>query len=256
VIGLLICVILHIPGITKHLLSVHKFTLNNKVFFEFHPWHFLIKDLLTRKTLLGGRCKGGLYHLSPSDAAQLKQALISRSFPSRAQWHARLGHPSPQVVQSILSLNNILCPQESTRFICNACQVAKSHQLPYLSSVHRTLAPLELIHSDVWGPAPVSVNGYKYYISFIDDFTKFTWIYLMHDRSEAPRFFQLFQTSVERLLDAKIKIVQSDWGGESTKNSTIPFSGLWASLIMSHVLTPINKTALLREKTVTLLKSA
>jgi hypothetical protein len=84
--------------------------------------------------------------------------------------------------------------------------------LSYLSAVHRTLAPLELIHSDVWGPTPVSVNGYKYYISFIDDFTKFTWIYLMHDRMEAPKIFQLFQTNVERLLDAKIKIVQSDWG--------------------------------------------
>jgi hypothetical protein len=76
--------ILHVPEITKHLLSVHKFTLDNKVYFEFHPWHFLVKDLLTRKTLLGGRCKGGLYHLTPSDATQLKQALTSRSLLSRA----------------------------------------------------------------------------------------------------------------------------------------------------------------------------
>jgi hypothetical protein len=79
--------ILHVPAITKHLLSVHKFTLDNKVFVEFHPWHFLIKDHLTRKTLLAGRCKGGLYHLLPSDAAALKEAFISRSLPSRAQWH-------------------------------------------------------------------------------------------------------------------------------------------------------------------------
>jgi hypothetical protein len=90
--------ILHVPAITKHLLSVHKFTLDNKVFFEFHPWHFLIKDHLTRQTLLAGRCKGGLYHLKPSDSAALKEAFISRSLPSRAQWHARLGHPSPPVV--------------------------------------------------------------------------------------------------------------------------------------------------------------
>lgn len=58
--------------------------------------------------------------------------------------------------------------------ICNACQLAKSHQLPYVPSNHRTLAPLDLIHSDVWGPAPCSVNGFKYYISFIDDLNKFT----------------------------------------------------------------------------------
>jgi histone deacetylase 1/2 len=101
--------------------------------------------------------------------------------------------------------------------VCNSCQLAKSHQLPYASSIHRALSPLELICSDVWGPAPQSVGGFKYYISLIDDFSKFTWTYLMHDRSEAPCFFLQFQAHVERLLDTKIKIVQSDWGGEYQK---------------------------------------
>jgi len=77
--------------------------------------------------------------------------------------------------------------------------------------------PLEIIHSDVWGPAPISVGGYKYYISFIDDFTKFTWIYLMVDRTEVQRIFLQFQKHVERLLDNKIRCVQSDWGGEYQK---------------------------------------
>jgi hypothetical protein len=49
--------------------------------------------------------------------------------------------------------------------------------------------PLELIHSDVWGPAPIFVDGYKYYIDFIDDFTKFTWIHLMVDRIDVQRIF-------------------------------------------------------------------
>jgi transposase InsO family protein len=209
--------ILHVPEIAKHLLSVHKFCLDNKVFFEFHPWHFSIKDPISRKMLLDGRCEGGLYSLKPSDVADLKQALLSRLSPSRAQWHARLGHPSPQVVQSILRLNNIACPPQSDVQVCNACQLAKSHQLPYVSSSHRVLSPLELIHSDVWGPAPQSVGGFKYYISFIDDFSKFTWVYLMHDRSEASRLFRQFQTHVERLLGTKIKTVQSDWGGEYQK---------------------------------------
>jgi histone deacetylase 1/2 len=71
-----------------------------------------------------------------------------------------------------------------------------------------------MIFSDVWGPAPQSVGGFKYYISFIDDFSKFCWVYLMHDRIEAPHIFCEFQLHVERLLDAKIKCVQSDWGGE------------------------------------------
>jgi hypothetical protein len=110
------------------------------------------------------------------------------------QWHARFGHPSPQVVRSILRLNNLPCLKDtSLSSICNACQLAKSHQLPYTHSIHHTTMPLELIHSDVWGPAPISIGVFRYYISFVDDFTCFTWIYLMIDRTDAPRFFLQFK---------------------------------------------------------------
>jgi hypothetical protein len=220
--------ILHVPDISKNLLSVHKFSRDNDVFFEYHPWYFFIKDRQSRKALLEGRCESGLYPIKPSDAATLRHALLSRS-TSRAQWHARLGHPSSQIVQSILRLNNILFASESSLPVCNACQLAKSHQLPYSSSVHRSIAPLELIFSDVWGPAPQSVGGFKYYISFVDDFSKFSWLYLMHDRSEAPHIFLQFQTHVERLLDTKIKCVQSDWGGEYQKIHNTFFRSLGIS---------------------------
>jgi hypothetical protein len=171
--------ILHVPTIAKHLLSVHKLSRDNNVFFEFHPWHFSIKDCMTRRSLLVRRCEVGLYPLKPLDVDVLKQAIMSQS-TSHAQWHA-----STQVVRSILCLNNIYCSKESVLSVCNACQLAKSHQLPYNNSVHRSEFPLELVFSDVWGPAPTSVGGYKYYISFIDDFSKFSWLYLMHDHSEA-----------------------------------------------------------------------
>ena len=91
------------------------------------------------------------------------------------QWHAWFGHPSVQVVRSILSLHHLPCRAEtSLSTVCNACQLAKSHQLPYHSSTFHATTPLELIYSDVWGPTPVSIGGYKYYISFIDAISKFT----------------------------------------------------------------------------------
>jgi hypothetical protein len=127
-----------------------------------------------------GTCESGLYPITPSDAASLHHALFSRSL-SHAQWHARLGHPSPQVVQSVLHLNNISCTSESSLPVCNACQLAKSHQLPYSSSIHRSTSSLEMIFFRCLGSDPQSVGGFKYYISFIDDFSKFWWIYLMHD---------------------------------------------------------------------------
>ena len=77
--------------------------------------------------------------------------------------------------------------------------------------------PLQLIFSDVWGAAPESVGRYKYYVSFIDDFSKFTWIYLLKFKSEVIQKFRDFQHLVERLFDRKIIAVQSDWGGEYEK---------------------------------------
>jgi hypothetical protein len=81
---------------------------------------------MTRRSLLVGQCVVSLYPLKPSDVDVLKQALVSQS-TSHAQWHALLGHPSTQVVRSILHLNNIPCSKGSVLSVCNACQLAKSH---------------------------------------------------------------------------------------------------------------------------------
>ena len=73
----------HVPESFKHLLSVHKFSCDNDVFFKYHSWHFSIKDRRLRKSFLDGRCKSGL---KPSDADGLKHALVSRS-TTHARWH-------------------------------------------------------------------------------------------------------------------------------------------------------------------------
>jgi hypothetical protein len=77
--------------------------------------------------------------------------------------------------------------------------------------------PLELVFSDVWGPTCESVGRNKYYVSFIDDFSKFTWIYLLKHKSDVFQKFKEFQTLVEWLFDKKILAIQTDWGGEYQK---------------------------------------
>jgi hypothetical protein len=89
--------------------------------------------------------------------------------------------------------------------------------LPYPNSLSMSKNPLELVFSDVWGAALESVGRKKYHVSFIDDFSKFTWIYLIKFKSEVFAKFLEFQTLVERLFDRKIIVVQTDWGGEYQK---------------------------------------
>jgi histone deacetylase 1/2 len=98
--------------------------------------------------------------------------------------------------------------------VCDACQQGKSHQLPFLLSTRVTTAPLEIIYSDVWGPAHVSTSGHQFYVSFIDAYSRSTWLYLLKHKSDVFKVFLQFQQHVERLLGRKIIHVQSDWGGE------------------------------------------
>lgn len=69
----------------------------------------------------------------------------------------------------------------------------------------------------MWGPAPSSVGRHTYYVSFIDDYSKFSWIHLLKKRSDVFQVFKNFQALVERKFDSKILVVQSDWGGEYEK---------------------------------------
>lgn len=76
-----------------------------------------------------------------------------------------------------------------SKSVCNACQQAKSHQLPYYRSLNKSSSPLELVFSGVWGATLEFVSIKQYYVSFIDDYNKFTWIYLLRYKSE---IFQKF----------------------------------------------------------------
>ena len=94
---------------------------------------------------------------------------------------------------------------------CDACQQGKSHQLSYLKSTSVSTSPLDLVFSDVWGPAPTSVGRFNYFVSFIDDYSKFTWIYLLRYKSEVFQCFHDFQSLVERQFNRKIRAMQTDW---------------------------------------------
>jgi hypothetical protein len=69
------------------------------------------------------------------------------------------------------------------------------------------------VFSDVLGAAPESVGRFKYYVSFIDDFSKFTWIYLIKHKSEVFQCFSDFQNLVERMFGRKFIAMQTDLGG-------------------------------------------
>jgi hypothetical protein len=82
--------------------------------------------------------------------------------------------------------------------------------------VKRSVRILEMLHTNICGPFPVKyVYGFDSYITFIDDFSRYGYIYPNKERSEALDNFKIFKAEVENWHDLKIKIVNSDRGGES-----------------------------------------
>ena len=79
------------------------------------------------------------------------------------------------------------------------------------------LGTLELIHSDVCGPMPsIALSGYEYYVTFIDDYLRKTWIYLFNNKSEVFGKFKEFKALIENQSEKRIKTLRFDNGGEYT----------------------------------------
>ena len=78
---------------------------------------------------------------------------------------------------------------------------------------------MELIHSDVCGPMPsTSLSGYEYYVTFVDDYSRKTWIYFLTNTSELLGKFKEFKALIKNHSERRIKTLRSDNGGEYTSN--------------------------------------
>ncbi|KAL0367866.1 UNVERIFIED_CONTAM: Retrovirus-related Pol polyprotein from transposon TNT 1-94 [Sesamum radiatum] len=142
-------------------------------------------------------------------------------------WHMRLSHVSYSKLDTMMKKSMLKgLPKLEVRrdTVYAGCQYGKAHQLPYEESNFRAKEPLELIHSDVFGPVrQASIGRMKYMVTFIDDFSRYVWVYFMKNKSETLMKFKEFKKSVEAEIDRGVRCLRTDNGGEYTSNKFLDF---------------------------------
>jgi transposase InsO family protein len=196
--------VLYLPEFPFNLLSVHKLTLALNCSVAFYPSHCEFQDLKTKRMIGRGFVKDGLYYFQPSSTS-IPSALHSTNSPY--QWHCRLGHPSSvnlkHLVPTLPTFSN---------FNCETCELSKHHRATFKLRIDDPcLHPFELVHSDIWGPARTTgLCDARYFVTFIDDHSRLTWVYVLKDRSQLFSVFQSFYAEISNQFNAKLLAFRTD----------------------------------------------
>lgn len=217
----------HVPEVRKNLLSVSQLEEKGfKVVF----YNGKVEAFLNNKLIFCGSKNGTLFSVSMSidrsaTAYYGKTIKYDNSSGEIDLWHRRLGHLSfknldilvkGDLVNGLDSLKN----NHFQNFSCESCILGKMSIQPYNGTRLKATKPLELIHSDVCGPiTPVSWDGSEYFVSFIDDFTHFTVVFLIKNKSEVYEKFCEYYNYATKHFNKNILRLRCDNGGEYTSNS-------------------------------------
>ncbi|XP_073102006.1 uncharacterized protein [Elaeis guineensis] len=153
-------------------------------------------------------------------------------------WHLRFGHVnfgSLKVLSSKATVKGLPLIEDTPKGICEGCITGKHSRASFpKESFHQARRPLQLIHTDIYGPiTPASFGGRHYFLTFIDDFSRKIWVYHLKEKCDALETFKRFKALVENQTRCKIKALRSDRRGKFTSNAFEEFcisQGIWRTL--------------------------
>lgn len=147
------------------------------------------------------------------DLRNTTNVLLSKT-TSASLWHQRLGHPSNRSEKQICKLMGKRFEKSS----CDHCIEAKQTKVPHVRERIRAQRSLQLIHSDVLVVNQADYQGRRYVVTFIDDYTHFTVVYVIHNKSEVLDCFKDYKAYAENHFERKISRLRCDNGGEYTSS--------------------------------------
>jgi hypothetical protein len=208
--------VMYVPALKKNLLSVSTIT-DNHLKVEFGKLGCIVKDVQDHyKVVSTGTRVGGLYRLDVTVKRHV--ALTSQETSTAELWHHRYGHLNYNDLSLLQRKSMVegLPVMKCEHLPCEACALGKQHREEFpVHTEKRKYDILELIHTDVCGPMQTrSLGGASYFVIFIDDRSRYTWVYFIRRKSDIFEYFKEFRNMVEKQTGKCIKILRSDQGGE------------------------------------------
>ncbi|CAL2257035.1 unnamed protein product [Prunus armeniaca] len=188
------------------------------------PLDKVLLDIQTREIFGRGTKKDGLYYADDVATSRVLCAGSAETSQHRRIWLLRyqFGHASFGYLRLLFPA--LFSGVNESDFQCQTCILAKSHRVSYPPSCNKRLMPFGLVHSDVWGPSPVSTTlGVHWFVLFVDDCTRMMWLYGMKNKSDVVEIFQRFNHIIQTQFMLPIKIFQSDNGGEFVNSALSHF---------------------------------
>ncbi|GJV55329.1 retrovirus-related pol polyprotein from transposon TNT 1-94 [Tanacetum coccineum] len=209
----------YVEGLNHNLFSVGQFC-DADLEVAFRKSTCYIRDL-KGNDLLTGSHGTYLYSITLQDSTTPNLiCLMAKATSSQAWlWHHRLSHLNFDTI-NLLSKNNIVNGLPKLKFVkdhlCSSCELGKAKR----KSFHTKTTPsskrrLQLLHMDLCGPMRVeSINGKKYVLVIVDDYSRYTWTHFLRSKDETPGVLIDFLTLVQRGLHAQVTTVRTDKGTE------------------------------------------
>ena len=181
---------------------------------EYHLDRFQCSLTKENTTLVVGERHEGLYklHLRAVLPGNPVKVLVAEKAEKLQVWHERFGHQNKQYVEKYLRKHKINYIKDDE--FCEGCILGKHHRKSFGTRPIVAEKPGDLIHADVCGPMDHdSFSGYRYYVLFKDDFSKYRSVYFLKRKSEVVDKFKIFLAEA-KVLGHTVKELLTDGGGE------------------------------------------
>lgn len=165
------------------------------------------------KAVIGiAKLQRGLYVISTADHTGFVSC--NSVYSSSYLWHLRLGHLSYRGLQAV-SRKFPFVPSKNNMSSCDSCHFGKQRKLPFPHSLSKSNAPFDILHADLWGPySTISLQGHKYFLTLVDDYSRFTWVIFLKSKDETRKSLIHFVAYIENQFHTTLKCLRSDNGTE------------------------------------------